>query len=226
MRSGKGRAARTTIAALALGLLLTGASGQERSPLPQPRSRLQEMGDALERAAVARATARASDDYDETFRKYSKRFFGPAWDWKLFKAQAMAESSLQSDALSRVGARGLMQLMPATYQAIVTQRPEFGSIDDPEWNIAAGIYHDRYLWRLWSKDVTEAERRAFMFGSYNAGQGTIARAVDMARDERLDHSLWPNIETVAPRVPRWRYQETLSYVRRIDTYYEALHNSR
>ena len=132
-----------------------------------------------------------------------------AWDWKLFKAQAMAESALDSAAQSPVGARGLMQLMPSTYQMIQSRRPEFGSIDDPEWNIAAGIFHDRYLWRLWSKDVTEAQRWYFTLGSYNAGQGTITRATAVARAQNLDHSVWPNIETIAPAVPRWRYRETL-----------------
>jgi membrane-bound lytic murein transglycosylase F len=206
------------IALLALGVGAAGGRAQQ--------SRLEEMGNALERAAVARAAARASADFDETFRKYSKRYFGPAWDWKVFKAQAMAESSLNPEAQSHVGARGLMQLMPSTYQMIQTRRPEFGSIDDPEWNIAAGIYHDRYLWRLWSKDITEAERQAFMFASYNAGEGTIARATLTARAENLDHSRWPNIEVVAPKVPRWRYQETLGYVRRIEGYFEALRASR
>jgi membrane-bound lytic murein transglycosylase F len=109
---------------------------------------------------------------------------------------------------------------------IQTRRPEFGSIDDPEWNIAAGIFHDRYLWRLWSKDVAEPQRWYFTLGSYNAGEGTITRATAVARSQNLDHSVWPNIETIAPTVPRWRYRETLGYVRRIEIYYEALRTTR
>ena len=49
---------------------------------------------------------RASERYDDTFRKYGKRFFGVAFDWRLFKAQAITESNLDTAATSWVGARG------------------------------------------------------------------------------------------------------------------------
>lgn len=209
---------RCGLALLTLGVSVLDAGAQE--------SRLRELGNAVERAVEARAASKATDRFDDTFRKYSKRYFGPGFDWNYFKAQAMAESSLDPGAQSPVGARGLMQLMPSTYQMIQTRRPELGSIDDPEWNIAAGIMHDRYLWRLWSQDIAETERRYFMFGSYNAGEGTITRATTAARAQNLDHSQWSNIETIAPSVPRWRYRETLGYVRRIDGYYDHLRGPR
>ena len=150
------------------------------APRAHGQSAAKKVGSAIERTAEARAAAKATKQYDETFRKYSKRYFGPAFDWTHFKAQAMAESNLDPNATSYVGARGLMQLMPSTYGAIQTQRPEFGAINDPEWNIAAGIMHDRYLWKLWSKEISEEERLNFMFSSYNAGQGTLARAMKVA----------------------------------------------
>ncbi len=171
---------------------------------------------AIGRAAAGRAESRDNSRYDDTFRRYSKRYFGAGFDWRLFKAQAMAESQLDPKARSWVGARGLMQLMPSTFAQIQSKRPEFESIDDPEWNIAAGIMHDRYLWRLWTPDVAESERAHFMFGSYNAGQGTIGRATATARASQLDHSRWESIEQVAPTVPRWRYRETIGYVRKIE----------
>src|SRR3954469_6866865 len=74
-----------------------------------------------------------ADRYDDTFRKYSKRFFGPGFDWQYFKAQAMAESNLQPNAKSRVGARGLMQLMPSTYKEIKSASSlKMKAINDPE----------------------------------------------------------------------------------------------
>jgi membrane-bound lytic murein transglycosylase F len=167
---------------------------------------------AMPAYAQRRAT---SDRYDETFRKYSKRYFGPGFDWRYFKAQGMAESGLDTAARSRVGARGIMQLMPSTYGHIRSVRPEFGSIDEPEWNIAAGIMHDRYLWQLWREQEAVDQRCYFMFGSYNAGEGPIKRAHRLAIASKLDGRRWTSIETVAPRVQRWRYRETLGYVRRI-----------
>ena len=162
------------------------------------------------------AGADAVDRYDDTFRKYSKRFFGPAFEWRTFKAQAMAESNLNPRARSQVGARGLMQLMPSTYRQIQSGNRELRSIDDPEWNIAAGIEYDRYLWQLWNDHETDEDRRSFMFGSYNAGRGTILRAQNAARADSMDHRRWSSIEVVAPRVRNWRHGETLNYVRKID----------
>lgn len=174
--------------------------------------------DTAARAGVQarREVARGEGRYDETFRRYSKRYFGAAFDWRWFKAQGMAESNLDSAATSRVGARGVMQLMPSTFRFIQSRRPEFRSIDDPEWNIAAGIMHDRYLWKLWEKEMTLEERHRFMFASYNAGEGTIGRAADAARVVAGGTPAWLQVEQVAPRVPRWRYRETLGYVRKID----------
>lgn len=169
-----------------------------------------------------RGRARDVDRYDETFRKYSKRYFGPAFDWRRFKAQGLAESNLDPTAKSWVGARGIMQLMPSTYQEVRTKNPTMKQIDDPEWNIAAGIYYDRQLWRLWETDSVSADRLPFTFASYNAGRLTILRAQDTARTHALDHRTWKNIETVAPRLKRWRHSETLDYVRRIEANHAKL----
>jgi membrane-bound lytic murein transglycosylase MltF len=170
---------------------------------------------ALDTAAQQRQAARQGKRFDTIFQKYAKRYFGAGTDWRWFKAQGMAESDLTPTARSRVGARGIMQLMPSTYGQIKSALPQFGRIDDPQWNIAAGILHDHDLWELWNRDVPEDQRWAFMFASYNAGEGTIMRARRTAVAEKLDQSRWPAIERVAPRVERWRYTETLGYVRTI-----------
>jgi membrane-bound lytic murein transglycosylase MltF len=160
--------------------------------------------------------------YDDTFRKYSKRFFGVGFDWRIFKAQALAESNLSPGARSHVGAKGIMQLMPGTFHEIQTKNPEFKDINDPEWNIAAGIMYNRFLWKLLNDHDIAKERSNFMFGSYNAGRGTILKAKDLAEEENLDPKVWQNIEPVAPKVPRWRYTETFGYVRKIDSLYSIL----
>jgi membrane-bound lytic murein transglycosylase MltF len=166
--------------------------------------------------AVSQAAAqRPSERYDPTFRKYTKRFFGVGFDWRLFKAQGMTESNLNPAATSWVGAKGIMQLMPSTFMEIQTRNPDWSSIDDVEWNIAAGIYHNRRLWRLWADSVDSEDHRYFMFGSYNAGRIPILRAQGLARQKQLDPRYWASIEVVAPEVRGWRQVETLNYVRRI-----------
>jgi membrane-bound lytic murein transglycosylase MltF len=165
-----------------------------------------------------------ADRYDPIFRKYSKRFFGVGFDWQYFKAQGMAESDLDPRARSRVGARGVMQLMPATYKEIRSNRQGFGTIDDPEFNIAAGILHDHDLYDRWQREHSSSpeESARFMFGAYNAGEGPILRAKKIARNEKLDEYMWQSMEQVAPKVERWRYQETLPYVAKIEKTHEEL----
>jgi soluble lytic murein transglycosylase-like protein len=172
-------------------------------------------------AISAQGKKRDVDRYDHIFRKYSKRYFGIGYDWRIFKAQAMAESEMNPDARSWVGARGLMQLMPSTYAAIQS-KAGFGAIDDPEWNIAAGILHSRGLWRRWERDSIHADRREFMFASYNAGEGTILNAQRACVARSLDKRAWRSVEAVAPEVPRWRYRETLGYVRKIRSRIESM----
>ena len=162
------------------------------------------------------AAQRHLDQYDQIFRKYSKRYFGPGQDWRIFKAQGMTESRLDPTATSFAGARGIMQLMPSTYAQIQTKQTDFAAIDDPEWNIAAGILHDRSLWRLWTDSVEADDHRDFMFGSYIAGRGTVLRAQGVARGKGYDARTWAAIVAIASDVPRWRHTETLNYVVRIE----------
>jgi membrane-bound lytic murein transglycosylase MltF len=176
-------------------------------------------------AHTANAQTKALDkrNYDDVFRKYTKRFFGPAFDWQYFKAQAMAESNLQPHAKSRVGACGLMQLMPSTYKEIKSASSQnMKAIDDPDSNIAAGILFDRDLWHRWEDHKLDDERMNFTFAAYNAGPGTILRAKKTAREEKLDEYRWKSMEIAAPHVERWRYKETLGYVSTIQMNYEAL----
>ncbi len=145
-----------------------------------------------------------SEAYDPYFRRYSKRYFGPNFDWRWFKAQAIAESRLKDSARSHAGARGLMQIMPRTYAEIRKKNPHFGDVLNPRWNIAAGIYYDRYLYDRW-RNTQEMERLNLTFASYNAGLGSILRAARLAGGRQ--HG-WHKMERHAPR-------ETRKYVRRI-----------
>lgn len=155
-------------------------------------------------------------EYDEYFRKYAKHYFGVGADWSWFKAQAVAESNLNPDARSFARARGIMQLMPATYAELQKKNPDIGNIEDPRWNIAAGIYYDRQLWNRLQDLLAEDERRRFMFGAYNAGPTTIRRARAVARAEGHADQEWRGVVTVAPKVTQWRHKETLGYVARIE----------
>lgn len=153
--------------------------------------------------------------FDDYFRKYSKRFFGPAFDWRLFKAQGMAESGLSPTAVSTRGARGVMQLMPATYRDVQLKNKDFGDLGMPEWNIAAGIWYARQLWTSWTDAAEKIHLREFMLGSYNAGRMPLTRAQAIAIERKLNPKKWASIEAVAPFVTRWDYRQTFDYIQRI-----------
>ena len=157
--------------------------------------------------------------YDLYLRKYSQQYFGPFFDWYVFKAQAITESGLDVDARSRSGARGIMQLLPSTWKEIQSRNPEFTSINNPRWNIAAGIYYVRSHWRAWSRIESAKNRLALTFGSYNAGRGRINQARQIARARDLDPDQWKNLVEIGPRVPRWRYRETSQYILKIKRSY-------
>jgi membrane-bound lytic murein transglycosylase F len=159
---------------------------------------------ANDNAEDTEVRARWSRKYDHHFQKYSKHYFGLRFDWTWFKAQAIAESRLNPDARSRVGARGLMQIMPATFREIRLANPHFDDIRSPKWNIAAGIYYDRYLYDRW-KRYGIPQRLYLTFASYNAGLGGIRKALRKAREPVKS---WHQVE---PHVPG----QTRHYVRRI-----------
>lgn len=155
--------------------------------------------------------------YDTYFSKYSKRYFGPNFDWHYFKAQAIAESRLKAEAKSRVGALGLMQIMPKTFKEIARKNPSIkGTREQPRWNIAAGIYYDREIWNTWKAERPFEDRLNFMFGSYNAGKGNILKAQKIANKEGLDANLWESIELTLGEVTGGRSAETIGYIKKID----------
>jgi soluble lytic murein transglycosylase-like protein len=152
-----------------------------------------------------------SSAYDDHFRKYAKHYFGPTFDWRWFKAQGIAESNLKPRAKSGVGAKGIMQIMPATFREIQKKNPHYKDISTPRWNIAAGIYYDRQMYKLWKKEnenIPARERLAFALGSYNAGFGGVRKAYRQASTGEKEVKRW---EEVSPYTPL----ETRNYVKRI-----------
>ena len=118
-----------------------------------------------------------TDAHDRTYARHSQRFFGIAFDWRWFKAQGIAESSLRPAVVSHAGAQGMMQIMPSTWAEIVAAAP-LRLIDpfDAADSIAAGIFYDRRLYDLWRDIPGLRQRLAFTFASYNGGRGRMLRA--------------------------------------------------
>ena len=82
----------------------------------------------------------------------------------IVRAIMHAESAFNPNALSRAGAQGLMQLMPATAR-------RFGVVNayDPEQNIRGGVEYLAWLLKRFNGDLTLAA------AGYNAGEGAVQR---------------------------------------------------
>jgi len=85
-------------------------------------------------------------------------------DSALVHAVISAESGYNQKAVSRTGARGLMQLMPATAERYGVQ-----NIMDPRENIVAGVKYLRDLLQMFQGNMELA------VAAYNAGENAVIR---------------------------------------------------
>jgi soluble lytic murein transglycosylase-like protein len=85
-------------------------------------------------------------------------------DASLVHAVISAESGYNPEARSRVGAVGLMQLMPAT-----AARYGVTDINDPEQNIAAGTRYLKDLMAMFNNQMH------LVIAAYNAGEGAVMK---------------------------------------------------
>ena len=83
-------------------------------------------------------------------------------DPAIVRAIIHAESAYNPNALSRVGAQGLMQLMPAT-----ARRFGVGNAFDATQNIAGGVQYLAWLLKRFNGDLSLAA------AGYNAGEGAV-----------------------------------------------------
>jgi soluble lytic murein transglycosylase-like protein len=97
-------------------------------------------------------------------------------DPPLVYALVRRESNFQPSAVSSAGARGLMQLMPQTAQAVAgTQAAQ---LHDPAVNLAIG---QKYLLTLAADEAIDGDLIRLLAG-YNQGQGGLRKWVDQVRD--------------------------------------------
>jgi soluble lytic murein transglycosylase-like protein len=164
-----GRSLKTTIVtplALLVALSLAASSRDGASPTVLPASA------ALPACLASRSLGEdGGRRYDAVIVRHARQ---RGLDPRLVKAVIAAESQFSPGAVSRGGARGLMQVMPATAEEL-----GFGSSDlsDPETNIAVGT---EYLSRLFKTARRRAGERAprarvvrNVLAAYHSGPGAL-----------------------------------------------------
>jgi membrane-bound lytic murein transglycosylase F len=108
------------------------------------------------------------------------------WDWRLLTALSCVESGFNPNAESWAGARGLMQLMPATML-------KYGgdTLCPPDNNIQTGAKMLKSLDNFWKQRVRNPDERIkFMLASYNCGPGHVLDAMCIAKQIGKNDTLW------------------------------------
>lgn len=122
--------------------------------------------------------------YDELFRRGA---LTSGYDWRLLAAISYTESGFDPEAVSRAGARGLMQLMPSTARML--------GVDPtiPEQNIAGAARLLKMLQKEFADISNPVERAKFVLAAYNGGGGHVRDAMALASKYGRDPMLWSDV---------------------------------
>ncbi|WP_236250485.1 transporter substrate-binding domain-containing protein [Microbulbifer sp. ALW1] len=151
------------------------------------------------------------------------------FDWRLVVAQMWQESNFNPNAVSPVGAQGLLQVMPLTAEDMGFPPPLF----DPDRNIQAGIKYLNWVRDRFEPNLPAIEKLWFTLASYNAGYGHLLDARRLAKELELDPNVWfGNVEEAMLKLSEPKYfqnarygyvrgAEPAQYVRNISQLYKA-----
>src|SRR5262249_16368325 len=149
------------------------------------------------------------------FTKYAEKY---GLDALLLVAQGYQESGLDQNVRSRVGAVGIMQVMPTTAKAAPVNVP---NIDTEDANIHAGVRMIHFLVNDYFNEegLDPFNRTLFPIAAYNAGPAKIARCRVTAKEMGYDPNKWfGNVEVATAKLVG---RETTQYVANIYKYYVA-----
>ena len=157
-----------------------------------------------------------AERFDDMFERAVKKHLPVGFDWCWLKAWAMAESNLDPDALSPVGAVGILQVMPATGEWISERYGgklrDAAELKNAKKNIEIATLYIAHLGRFWSYPRSDYCRLQLQQASFNAGEGNVVRAQDLSGGRLC----WSHIAAFLHQVTGQQHsEETISYVQRI-----------
>lgn len=176
---------------VAVALLVLASAGDGGPPTPHGWLLASYEGDYAPLTALpTRDTAAPGiSPFDEVFRQEGAR---AGYDWLLLAAIAYRESRFDHRAVSPRGARGLMQIMPATARRLGIHGER---IVDPRTNVRLATRLLLGLERSLRLPATmpENERTRILLAAYNAGIGHVIDARRLARRHAADPNRWADV---------------------------------
>lgn len=130
---------------------------------------------------ILNAAAGQISKYDHLIKKYAHEV---GWDWRLLAAQAYQESGFDPQAMSWMGAQGLMQLMPSTARSFGVH-----NVFDPEQNLRGAVAFLKTLQQRYAS-IPADERINFILAAYNAGPGHVDDARSLAKKRGRNPDVW------------------------------------
>jgi len=152
-------------------------------------------------------------EYDGIIEIAVSKHLPARFDWRVVKAQIMAESSFRPRAVSPQGAQGLMQIMPGTWNAYKYRG--YKDPFDPEQSIMTGCRYIGYLYGQWSWPRPEIDRVCLALASYNCGLGHMLNAQKQANNS----AMYAPVIAKLPDVTGRNSAETSGYVAKIMSYW-------
>ena len=168
---------------------------------------------------------RSKIPFESEFRKLAGEF---GLDWRLIAAQASVESGFNPEAVSWVGARGILQVMPATAEELGIRQ-----LHRVENGLSAGMRYLNWLMKRFEPTLPYRQRLRFALAAYNIGLGHVRDARKLAIQLNLDPNRWfGNVEQAILKLREPRYYqkarygycrggEVVAYVSKIQTLYDV-----
>lgn len=141
-----------------------------------------------------------------------------------FAGQLQQESGWDPQAVSRVGAQGMAQFMPATAQWWCSKN-KISVIDcqpsNPTWALRSLVQYDLWLYRQINA-LNPCHRMAMALSAYNGGLGWVYRDQRLASSLGLDSQRWfDGVERANAGRSASNFKENRDYPRRILFMYES-----
>lgn len=142
-------------------------------------------------------------DYEEIINKYAEEYNS---DPLMIASIIKVESGFDTEAVSEMNAKGLMQILPDTGEWIAAKLEEDYHdelLHDPDYNIKLGAYYYEYLYEYFGDE-------SLALAAYNGGMGNVEQWLEDPEISSDGHTL--------ENIP---FAETRDYVDKVQHVYET-----